>query len=98
MNSSTVGESQFERLQSKKQAEKERLNNSSGTDMNISLNTSNIVQDKDNRSRMSGGQNMILSTMMATNTNGEGMNLMVDLTAKQKKKVQKSLLKERVES
>jgi hypothetical protein len=36
--------------------------------------------------------------MMATNMGGDGMNLMVDLTAKQKKKVEKSLLKDRVES
>lgn len=96
MNTSTVGESQFEKRQSKMRAEKERLDLSGGTDLNTSLNTSNINQD--NRSRMSGGQNLILSTMMATNMGGDGMNLMVDLTANQKKKVEKSLLKDRVES
>lgn len=41
---------------------------------------------------------MILSTMMTTNMGGDGGNLMVDLTAKQKKKVEKALLKDRVES
>jgi len=42
---------------------------------------------------------MILSTMMTTNMGGgDGMNLVMDLTAKQKKKVEKALLKDRVES